>query len=203
MSKSWWEKMEVTRTSILAFSLFSWLIFSSGISVLADDTPPGGRPAYLIQAGDRLFVSVWKEEDLQKEVLVRPDGGISFPLAGDMIAEGKSVEELQSALTEELSKLIPDLTVTVAVKEILGNKIYVIGKVKSPGEFIVNPNVDVMQALSIAGGTTTFAELNNIRILRRIENKQTALPFKYGEVEDGENLEQNIVLQSGDVVVVP
>jgi len=195
--------MEVTRASILAIGLSSWLLLSSGTSVFADDTPPGKRPSYLIQSGDLLFISVWKEEDLQKEVLVRPDGGISFPLAGDMIAEGKSVEGLQSALTEELSKLIPDLTVTVEVSKILGNKIYVIGKVKEPGQFVVNPNVDVMQALSMAGGTTAFAARNDIRILRRVENKQISLPFKYGEVEDGDNLEQNIILQSGDVVVVP
>jgi polysaccharide export outer membrane protein len=195
--------MAVTRTSIVAFGLCSWLMFTSGASVLADDTLPGERPAYRIQSGDLLFVSVWKEEDLQKEILVRPDGGISFPLAGDMIAAGKSVQELQAELTEELSKLIPDLTVTVAVREILGNKIYVIGKVEEPGQFVVNPNVDVMQALSIAGGTTAFAALNDIRILRRVDSKQIALPFKYGEVEDGENLEQNIILQSGDTVVVP
>jgi polysaccharide export outer membrane protein len=195
--------MAVTRTSIVAFGLCSWLILTSGASVLADDSLRGERPAYRIQPGDLLFVSVWKEQDLQKEVLVRPDGGISFPLAGDMIADGKSVQELQAELTEELSKLIPDLTVTVAVREILGNKIYVIGKVEEPGQFVVNPNVDVMQALSIAGGTTAFAALNDIRILRRVDSKQIAIPFKYGEVEDGENLEQNIVLQSGDTVVVP
>jgi polysaccharide export outer membrane protein len=93
--------------------------------------------------------------------------------------------------------------VTLSVKEIRGNKVYVIGQVNKPGEFVVNPRVDVMQALSMAGGTTAFAALNNIIILRRNGTQQTALPFKYPDVAKGRDLAQNIELQSGDVVVVP
>jgi polysaccharide export outer membrane protein len=93
--------------------------------------------------------------------------------------------------------------VTVSVKEVLGNKIYVIGQVNNPGEFVVNPQVDVLQALSMAGGTTAFADLDNIRILRRNRGVQTALSFNYKEVLRGRNLAQNVMLKSGDVVVVP
>jgi polysaccharide export outer membrane protein len=92
----------------------------------------------------------------------------------------------------------------VTVSDILGNKIYVLGQVKNPGEFVVNPRVDVMQALSMAGGTTPFAALNDIVILRRQgDGAQQAIRFAYKEVERGRSLEQNIVLASGDVVVVP
>jgi len=93
--------------------------------------------------------------------------------------------------------------VTITVQEIRGNKIFVLGQVNRPGEFIVNPSVDVMQALSMAGGTTPFASLGDIVILRRTPSGKTALPFRYNDVARGKKLEQNIDLQSGDVVVVP
>lgn len=158
---------------------------------------------YLVQPGDVLHVSVWKEEGLEQDVLVRPDGGFSFPLAGDVGAAGKTVEQLRQEITQKLQHYIPGLVVTVAVKEINGNKVYVIGQVNKPGTFVMNPRVDVMQALSIAGGTTAFASTGNIFVLRRQNGRQVALPFSYNDVVRGKNLQQNILLQSGDVVVVP
>jgi polysaccharide export outer membrane protein len=164
-------------------------------------TPPGR--GYEVQPGDVLQISVWKEEDLNQQVLIRPDGGFSFPLAGDLDATGKTVEELRSELTQRLAQFIPDLFVAVSVVEINGNKIFVIGQVNQPGEFIVNPRVDVMQALSLAGGTTSYASLNDIFVLRRENGVQQTLPFRFDNVVRGRDLEQNIVLHSGDVVVVP
>ena len=158
---------------------------------------------YRIQPGDILEVSVWKEEDLIKQVLVRPDGGISFPLVGNIQATGKSVTELQELITERLTKYIPDPVVTVATQKLDGNKIYVIGKVARPGEILANRYMDVVQALSVAGGMTPYAADNKITVLRRENGKQRSIPFRYGDIEKGEDLEQNIILQSGDVVVVP
>jgi polysaccharide export outer membrane protein len=158
---------------------------------------------YEVQPGDLLQVSVWKEADLSQQVLVRPDGGFSFPLAGDVNANGKTAEELRVELTQRLGKFIPDLFVTVAVQEIRGNKVYVIGQVNRPGEFVVNPRIDVMQALSLAGGTTAFAAPNDIFVLRREGGAQRRLPFNFGDVTRGKSLDQNILLRSGDVVVVP
>jgi polysaccharide export outer membrane protein len=168
--------------------------------------PPGAdntTATYEVQPGDVLQVSVWKEADLSQQVLVRPDGGFSFPLAGDVSAIGKTVEQLRLELTQRLGKFIPDLFVTVAVQEIRGNKVYVIGQVNRAGEFIVNPRIDVMQALSLAGGTTAFASPNDIFVLRREGGAQRRLPFNFGDVTRGKSLEQNIILRSGDVVVVP
>jgi len=159
--------------------------------------------AYSVKPGDLLQVSVWKEPELQQPVLVRPDGAFSFPLAGEVDARGKSIADLQKLLTERLRKYISDPVVTVSVQEVRGNKVYVIGQVNKPGEFIVNPSVDVMQALSMAGGGTAFASLGNIVVLRRKSGQQTAIPFKYTEVLKGRELEQNIMLEAGDVVVVP
>jgi len=166
--------------------------------VVADESEP-----YRIQPGDVLSISVWKEADLQSDVLVRPDGGLSFPLAGEQQAAGRSVEELRAAIVEKLRKYIPDPVVTVTVKGIGGNRIYVVGKVNHPGEFPFSRPLDVMQSLSLAGGTTPFASVNDILILRREIDRQVSIPFRYNEVAHGRNLEQNILLQSGDTVVVP
>jgi polysaccharide export outer membrane protein len=159
--------------------------------------------SYKVLPGDMLQISVWGEENLQEEVLVRPDGAFSFPLCGDISARNRSVIELQEEITKRLSRYISDPVVTVSVTQVLGNKVYVIGQVTRPGVFVVNPQVDVLQALSMAGGTTPFASLNDIKILRRTGDRQQALQFRYNEVVKGRNLEQNVILQSGDVVVVP
>ena len=158
---------------------------------------------YTVKPGDGLEISVWKEPDLQGPVLVTPDGAFAFPLVGQVDARGKTVTELQEIISERLRKYISDPVVTVSVRDIRGNKVYVIGQVNKPGEFVVNPRVDVMQALSMAGGTTAFASLGNIIILRRTGAKQEALRFDYTEVAKGRELQQNIELRSGDVVVVP
>jgi len=184
----------------LQITMFTALICASAANSQENAAAPD---AYEVQPGDVLFISVWKEPELQKEVLVRPDGAFSFPLSGQIDARNKTVEDLRVELSSRLSRYIPDLIVTVSVLEINGNKVYVIGQVNEPGEFVVNPRVDVMQALSMAGGTTAFADLNDIRILRRTPNGQTAIEFRYDDVIRGRRLEQNILLESGDVVVVP
>jgi polysaccharide export outer membrane protein len=161
------------------------------------------RPGYLIQPGDVLQVAVWKETDLTAEVLVRPDGGISFPLAGELPAAGHTVADLTALLEQRIRKLEPDAVVTVVVKTASGNRVYVIGKVNRPGEFPLIGQIDVMQALSLAGGATPFADTNGIRILRRDGKRQSSIAFRYNDVERGRKLEQNILLQSGDTVVVP
>jgi polysaccharide biosynthesis/export protein len=166
-------------------------------------TPALPQSGYAIQPGDILEISVWKEKDLQREVLVLPDGGISFPLAGDIDASGKTIEQLRKEITARLVKYVPGAVVTVATKQIQGNKIYVVGKVTRPGEYTASRYVDVMQALSMAGGVTPFAAVNSIQILRRVNGVQTAIPFKYSKVKSGRSLKYNIILQSGDVVVVP
>jgi polysaccharide export outer membrane protein len=165
------------------------------------DTAP--HDTYIVQPGDVLLITVWKEKDLQGEVTVRPDGGLNFPLVGEIVAAGKSIEQLKTDIVVRLAKYVPDPVVTVIVKLSSGNKIYVIGKVNRPGEFVANRNMDVMQALSMAGGPNPYASVNKIKILRRVNSEQKTFMFKYSQVEKGKNLEQNIVLQGGDIVVVP
>jgi len=180
------------------------VLVSAGFSnILYAQDEGGPRRPYTVLAGDVLQISVWKEPELQMEVLVRPDSAFSFPLAGDISTEGLSVVDLQAELTKRLGRYISTPVVTVSVTAVLGNKVYVIGQVGKPGEFVVNPQVDVMQALSMAGGLTPFAATNDIKILRRTGSRQIALSFKYNDVLKGKRLEQNVMLQSGDIVVVP
>jgi len=158
---------------------------------------------YRLQPGDIVGIAVWNEANLQSDVIVRPDGWVTFALAGEQLAAGRSIEELRQAIEERLKKFIPDPVVTVSLKAIGGNRVYVVGKVARPGEFPFSKSLDVMQLLSLAGGATPFAALNDIRILRREGDKQVSISFRYEEVERGRNLDQNILLRSGDTVVVP
>lgn len=169
-----------------------------------DTTAASTRSAeYLIGPEDLLEIVVWKEEGLRKEVLVRPDGGISFPLIGDLQAEGKTPSALQAEITRLLSRYIPRPSVSVSLLKTASYKIYVIGKVNKPGEFTLGRPVDVLQALSLAGGLTPFASADAIRILRKARDAETSFLFDYRKVQRGMDLDQNIQLRSGDTVVVP
>jgi polysaccharide export outer membrane protein len=159
--------------------------------------------AYLLGPGDVLDISVWKEEGLQKEVLIRPDGGVTFPLVGELQAGGKTAAQLEKSIVESIKRYIPDPVVTVAVRIINNNKVYVVGKVNRPGEFTAAHYIDVMQVLAMAGGLNAFAKSSDIRILRRVQGVERAIRFDYGAVSQGESLQQNIILKNGDVVVVP
>ncbi len=182
------------------FLVVTLWIFGCADAAFAADQLSG---PYLIQPGDLLTVSVWKEDGLTADVFVRPDGGLSFPLAGDVAASGKSIEQLRTEIAEHLKSYIPRPVVTVAVKQIGGNHVYVLGKVNKPGEFQFVTPVDVMQALSLAGGATPYAAVNDIVILRREGGRESVLQFHYADVARGKELQQNIILRSGDTVVVP
>lgn len=158
---------------------------------------------YLINPGDSLKISVWNEEALQDELRVLPDGTISFPLVGNFMAAGKTVDEVQKIVLEKLTKYLTDPAVTVSVKAVEGNSVYVIGQVAKPGNFVMYTPLTVTQALSLAGGLTAFAKANNIIILRHEDGASKAINFKYGDIESGDELNSNIVLHSGDEIIVP
>lgn len=174
------------------------------LAAMAQDqaAPLADASSYTLNAGDVLDISVWREDDLQRQVLVLPDGTISFPLAGQIDAAGRTTEDVQLTISERLEKYIPGAVVTVSVLNVSGNKVYVIGAVNNPGEFQVTRSIDVMQALSLAGGLTPFAGEDSIRILRRENGTDVSYPFHYSDVKNGENLGMNIQLKSGDVIVV-
>ena len=160
--------------------------------------------SYRINKGDKLKINVWQEENLQSEVAVSPDGTISFPMVGVVQAAGKTIDEFQTLLRERLEEYIPGPEVNVTLLSADGNTIYVVGEVARPGPYTMNKNLDVMQALSLAGGLTAFAAKNDIRILRRdADGHSSSIPFSYDDVEDADDLDANILLQSGDTIIVP
>jgi len=205
-----------TRFSALRLVLLLSLLAIAGCTSLPFATePPASQPpagttlqlppdeGYGLEPGDIVRVSVWREEALDQGVLVRPDGGISFPLAGEMDAEGKTIAEVTDEIAARLTEYIPNPVVTVSLQQNDGNRIYVTGRVNQPGVFLINRPVDIMQALSMAGGLTPFADKDAIRVLRRQGNTQVTIPFNYKQVQKGRDLKQNIVLQAGDTLIVP
>lgn len=182
--------------------LFSAPSFAAPSSMASSSTE---SPSYRINAGDVLLIFVWNEKDLSQEVLVRPDGMISLPLAGQIQAGGLPVDAVQKNITTALTKYMKDEpSVTVAIKETRGYSIFVLGKVNRPGQFLINQPTDVMQALALAGGLNTFAAESSINVLHRDKDGvQKTIRFRYSDVKVGDNLHTNIQLDSGDIVVVP
>ena len=201
------ERFNVSYLREISTILFLFLIVVLPFFATASDEKFTGASTapedYRIGPEDVLFISVWKEEELQREVLVRPDGGVSFPLAGDIHVEGKTPSEVEQEISTRIQKYIPEAVVTVSVKQVSGYTIFVNGKVKKPGKFIVGRYMDVMQAITLAGGLDTFADEDGIKVIRRQNGKQVIHKFNYKDLKRGRNLDQNIILQSGDVVVVP
>ncbi|MEM8490037.1 MAG: polysaccharide biosynthesis/export family protein [Pseudomonadota bacterium] len=160
---------------------------------------------YTVNPGDLLSIAVWNEEELNLEARVRPDGVIALPIAGELTTTGLTPFEVANAIASSLRQYLKDEPrVVVSVLEAAGNIVYVLGKVAKPGAYPILADTDVMQALALAGGLTTFASENDIRILRRsTDGTQTSLSFAYGKVKVGKELKSNIVLRSRDTVVVP
>lgn len=166
---------------------------------------PAAAPVeeYKIGAQDILRIDVWKEAELTRTVPVRPDGKISLPLLNDVQAAGLTPTQLSSVITEGLKKFINSPQVTVTVSEINSRRVYVTGEVTHAGAFPLLPNMTVLQALSSSGGFTQFARTKNIYVLRNEDGKQVKHSFNYKEVLAGRKQEENIVLEPGDVIVVP
>ena len=193
------------RFLLTAFIVFSALFPQAALLAQHEPAPDTAPPEddYIIGPGDILFVSVWKDQAMTQTVPVRPDGKISFPLIGEIQAGGRSVAQVKEEMEGKISRYVPDPVLTVGIHEIRSLLIYVIGRVNSPGRFAVYTRIDVLQALATAGGCNPFADAKNIRVFRKSGNKTLMMDFNYNDVSTGKNLDQNILLERGDVIVVP
>jgi polysaccharide export outer membrane protein len=158
---------------------------------------------YIIHPSDILEISIYGESEMVRELVVRPDGKVSFPLIGDIRVAGRSTTEVKQLIDEKVSTYIPEASSTVIVKTLGSLKYYVVGEVGNPGMFNVSTQLTVLQALALAGGLKTFADEDDIKIIRGQGPDTIKIRFDYGEAKKGEKLEQNILLQRGDVVLVP
>lgn len=174
----------------------------------SEPTPPVATssttdPTYIIGPQDTLAVNVWKEPELSENVQVRPDGKVSIPLLDDIQAAGLTAMKLSSDITAGLKKYVSAPRVTVLVTGINSRRFYVLGEVQHAGTFALLPDMNVLQAISNAGGLTQFANGKKIYVLRNEGGKQVKYPFNYNKVLKGQNSQDNFPLMSGDTIVVP
>jgi polysaccharide export outer membrane protein len=168
---------------------------------------PPSQGNYVVGPGDILDISVWKEEALTKAVTVLPDGELYFPLIGEVRAAGRTVAEIREEIKTKISVYVPDPTLSVDVRQVNSMIIFVLGRVNNSGRFVVNAKTNVLQGIAMAGGLNPFAKRNDIKVIRQEggqgAGKTQTFAFRYDDVADGKNLEQNIWLQRGDVILVP
>jgi polysaccharide export outer membrane protein len=180
----------------------------------AVEAPPSGpasgasgpveRERYVIGSDDVLSISVWKEEGLSRQVRVRPDGRVSFPLVGDVDAAGRTAPQLEAELSRQLAAFVTAPAVSVVVDEVNSYKVYVMGEVAKPGPLPARSPVTVLEALALAGGLKPFADGNRMMLVRQDRNGQTVrMRLSYKDLVLGRNGAVNHTLESGDVLVVP
>ncbi len=195
--------MSKLRNAALAAILFCATIFSTPVTAQA------AAGAYRINPGDEIEVLVWGDERLQRTVRVLPDGTFAFPLVGQVAAAGKLPADLEKLISTGLRAQyrgeVP--SVTVSVKNPSGFQFSVIGKVKGPGAFTPGRYVNALEALSIAGGPSEFAQTANIRIIRKVGNQLQVIPVRIVNVLRGDSSrlssEEIPLIESGDTLVVP
>jgi polysaccharide export outer membrane protein len=179
--------------------------FQQEVQYKGTSVPP---TEFLIGPEDVLVVTVWRNQELSKEVIVRPDGKISLPLLGDIPAAGLTAQALSKQVADGLVDFMSTPTVSVQVKEINSYHIFAVGEVARPGKIVLKSFTSVLQGISYAGGFTLYASRNNVHVLRNVKNgqgeaKQVMIPVPYQDIVKGKNLEANIILKAGDVIVVP
>jgi polysaccharide export outer membrane protein len=190
----------------LVYLLCALSIFEPfGLAIAADVKSINvDQNAYRLHEGDSIMISVWKEVALQKQVVVLPDGSITFPLIGRVKVTGLTSPEVEQLVTQKLKEYIPDPVVTAMVVGIDGNRAYVIGKVMHPGTIIINGPISVIQAISIVGGFDKFANESDIKVIRKADaGNMQVYPIHYHDIISGTDISTNIYLQAGDTIVVP
>lgn len=162
-----------------------------------------GDKEYVIGPGDQLQIMVWKEKDLSQNMAVRIDGRISLPLIGDVVAAGKTIEDLTKDLEKRFSEVVTDPAVSVMLIQSKSWRYYIIGKIKLPGEYPIDFPITVLQAIAKSGGFLEWAKSDNISILRKKGDRETIIKFDYDTLAKGQNLAQNIQIKPGDTIIVP
>ena len=194
-----------------------WLcLLSTGVfsltgldSAIAGETAPAtAGPStqaadYLIGAGDVLEIIVWREPDISRTVRVRPDGKISLPLADDIQASQSTLLQLKERITEAVAAYVDHPSVYVMLQENRSKRFYIIGKVNAPGEYVLEKDITVLQAIAMVRGFSEWANKDDIIILRRGPQGQFRIEFDYDRVISGKDVKQNIFLNPDDVIIVP
>jgi polysaccharide export outer membrane protein len=160
-------------------------------------------PGYVIGPEDVLSIVFWRDKDMSADVAVRPDGKISLPLLNEVHAAGLTPMQLRDQLTEQAKRYVEDPTVSVVVRQINSQKIFVTGQVIKPGPYALTGPTTVLQILAIAGGFKEYADEKHVTVVRTENGRTVAYPFNYKDVSQRRNLGQNIELRAGDTIIVP
>ena len=163
---------------------------------------------FLLGPEDVLEVTVWRNQDLSRTVVIRPDGKISLPLIGDVQASGLTSAEVAKKIAARLTEFKENPNVSVSVKEVNSYFIYVLGEVLKPGKYPIKSYATVLQGVSLAGGFTLYASKNRMQVIRTLTNgdgkeNQLRIPVPYNELVSGKGEIENFILKSGDTIVVP
>jgi polysaccharide export outer membrane protein len=169
------------------------------------ETPAG----FLLGPEDVLDITVWKNADLSRVTAIRPDGLISMPIIGDVQAAGLTADALAHRIADRLKQFVAGSpAVSVSVKELNSYSVFVLGEVTKPGKFQAKSYVTLLQAISMAGGFTEYAKKNRMQVVRVRPNgdhkvHEIRIPVRYDDLLVGNGEPGNIILLSGDTVVVP
>lgn len=175
---------------------------SQATTSFAQTAPTGSFDEFVLGVEDKLSISVWKEPDLTKSVIIRPDGKITFPLVGDVQAAGRAPRQLTEDLTKLLARFIKEPVVTVVVEEINNFKVFVLGEVTVQGALNLRRRTRLLEAIALAGGMSKFADKSNVLLLRFEDGKETRNRIDYRKVVSGEKPELNLYLKPGDTIIV-
>ncbi|HDL53371.1 MAG TPA: sugar ABC transporter substrate-binding protein [Proteobacteria bacterium] len=158
---------------------------------------------YLAGAGDLLHIVIWKNDDITGDYLVRPDGKITLPLVGDVVATGMSTDAIAMQISKKLKLFIENPYVTVIVTQTSSNRIYVLGEVQRPGVYPLQERLTVLQALALSGGFTQFAKKDRMSVIRYEGNRQVKYEVNYRDILKDPEKGRNLLLKRGDTLVVP
>jgi len=197
--------------TLLMLIVFGPLIGCSGPapSVEVIDEAKSAQTAFLLGPEDVLDITVWRSQDLtQKEVVVQPDGKISMPLIGEVLASGRTANQLAHQIAERLKEFKENPSVSVSIKQVNSYYVYVLGEAMKPGKYQLKSHANVLQAIAVAGGFTAYAKKNGMQVLRNVETedgtfKEIRIPARYDDLMSGRGEIRNFILKTGDVVVVP
>ena len=159
--------------------------------------------SYRLSPGDTLEIITWKEPDFSRDVVVRHDGFITFPMLDDILAAGLTPMELKQKIQSQLTNFVTDPVVTVTVKGHKAKKFYILGEINKTGEYELDKKLTVLQAFAIAGGFTEWASKKEILLLRRINGEDRIITINYKNIVKGVDLDQNIYVEPEDTIVVP
>lgn len=198
--------------SSLAATLVVMVMLVGGCSGLPqeilDQASRSSPKDFLLGPEDVLEVTVWRNQDLSKQVVIRPDGMISLPLIGDVHASGLTAAQVADRIARRLAEFKENPAVSVSVREVNSYYIYVMGEVTRPGKYQLKSYTTVLQGVSLGGGFTPFASKGKMSLVRIIkkengEERQLRIPVPYDDLVSGKGLIGNLTLISGDTIVVP